>query len=246
MRKFEHKLKASHNDLLKKDQIKNDYVVRVTHNIKGHIAAITSNLEVVYKQIMAPLDAKNKVYIEKAYFRAQKMNEFIYDLLTLTNMRLNNTFEKEQIDIIEVLNSQLCSNKSFAESKKISLTMDFNILNPIYSGNKSSIEEVIGNLLQNAIKYTSDGGKVHLQAFSDDNNFSFFVSDTGFGIPETDLPYIFEEFFRASNVKNTIKDGTGLGLSLVKAIIDSHQGTITVESIIGEGTKFTVTLPFID
>ena len=78
---------------------------------------------------------------------------------------------------------------------------------------------------------------------SDDQNFSIVVTDTGCGIPEADLPFIFDEFYRASNIKNTVKDGTGLGLSLVKAIIDRHHGTIQAESSLNKGSKFTVNLP---
>ena len=246
LRAVEHKLNAAYNDLLEKDQIKNEYVKRLTHDIKGHISAVKSNLEVVYKHFVAPLDPVNQEYVEKAYHRTQLMSNFIYDLLSLTNMRLNNKFDKEQVDIIEILNNALNSNKPYANSKSITFTLDFNILNPQFLGLKSSLEEVINNLVQNAIKYTPDGGKVTLQAFSDDKNFNFWVTDTGFGIPETDLPFIFDEFYRASNVKNAIKEGTGLGLSLVKAIVERHNGTILVESTINKGTKFTVNLPHVE
>lgn len=243
LRVVEQKLKAANSDLMEKDQIKNEYVIRVTHDIKGHIAAIKSNLEVVNKQLVAPVDSQNLTFIEKAYNRTQKLNEFIYDLLTLTNMRLNNKFDKQPFDILKVLTSVVNSNKLFADSKHISYTKEFNITNPQYSGIESSIEEVINNLVQNAIKYTPENGSVSLQASSDENEFTILVSDTGYGIPESDLPFIFDEFFRASNIKFSIKDGTGLGLSLVKAIVERHKGTISAESVVGEGSKFVVHLP---
>ena len=245
LRIVEQKLKAANTVLLEKDQIKNEYVQRITHDIKGHIAAIKSNLEVVYKQIVAPVDEKNYAFIEKAYNRTQKLNEFIYDLLALINMRLNDKYDREPIDIVRILNSAISSNMSSADSKSISLTSNFNLQKPFYPSIKSSVEEVLNNLLQNAIKYTPNGGKVNLEAYSDNLIFQFTVTDTGLGIPEADLPYIFDEFFRASNIKSTIKDGTGLGLSLVKAIVERHNGTIQAESIIGEGSKFTVTLPYV-
>lgn len=243
LRAVEQKLKEANSDLIEKDHIKNEYVKRVTHDIKGHIAAIKSNLEVVYKEYVSPIDPKNKEFIEKAYLRNEKLSEFIYDLLALTNMRLNNKYEKEQIDISEILDSVINTNRTFAESKNISCTHEFEITNPYYSGIKSSIEEVISNLVQNAIKYTPEGGSVKLKAVSDEKDFQIIVTDTGFGIPDADQAYIFDEFFRAGNIKNTIKDGTGLGLSLVKAIIDRHLGTIVVQSELGKGSTFTVTLP---
>jgi signal transduction histidine kinase len=243
LRKVEQKLKEANLDLLDKDNIKNEYVKRVTHDIKGHVGAIKSNLEVVHKHFVAPIDPRNAEFIEKAYNRTQKISEFIYDLLALTNMRLNNKFDKEPIDLNELLSNVVISNHTFAESKRINFTNEFVITNQYYSGIRSSIEEVINNLVQNAIKYTPEGGTVDLQVYSDDIEFRIIVLDSGFGIPEDDLPHIFEEFFRASNIKNEIKDGTGLGLSLVKAIIDRHLGTIQVESNVGRGSRFTVNLP---
>jgi signal transduction histidine kinase len=243
LRKVEQKLKAANLDLLEKDNIKDEYVKRVTHDIKGHVGAIKSNLEVVHKHYVAPIDPRNAEFVEKAYNRTQKISEFIYDLLTLTNMRLNNRFDKEPIELNELLNNVVNSNLTYAESKNIKFTHEFVITNPYYSGIKNSIEEVISNLVQNAIKYTPEGGTVDLEAFSDDKEFRIIVIDSGLGIPEEDLPHIFEEFFRASNIKNEIKDGTGLGLSLVKAIIDRHLGTIHVESTLGRGSRFSVNLP---
>jgi signal transduction histidine kinase len=243
LRTVEKKLKEANLDLVEKDNIKDEYVKRLTHDIKGHIGAIKSNLEVVYKHFVAPIDPRNEEFIEKAYNRTQKINEFIYDLLALTNMRLNKKFEREPMDINELLGNVVTANRTYADSKNIIFTHEFAITNPVYSGNKSSIDEVINNLVQNAIKYTPEGGTVDLQAFSDDKDFRVIVIDSGFGIPEEDIPHIFEEFYRASNIKNTIKDGTGLGLSLVKAIVDRHIGTIQVESTVGRGSRFTVNLP---
>ncbi len=243
LRIVEQKLKAANSDLTEKDKIKNEYVIRVTHDIKGHIAAIKSNLEVVNKQLIAPVDIQNLKFIDKAYNRTQKLNEFIYDLLTLTNMRLNNKFDKEPIDILKVLTSVAKSNKPFAVAKHITFTKEFDITTPFFSGIESSIEEVISNLVQNAIKYTPENGSVMLKASSDIHEFIVTVSDTGYGIPEADIPFIFDEFFRASNIKSAIKDGTGLGLSLVKAIVDRHKGTIHAESEVGVGSKFVVRFP---
>ncbi len=243
LRTAEQKLKNANMDLLEKDQIKNEYVKRLTHDIKGHIAAIQSNIEVVKNEYAAPIDSVNLEYINKAYSRTLKLNEFIYDLLSLTNMRLNNKYDKQTIDIHQLLSNTINSNQAFAESKNILLSLKANISNPFYSGIRQSIEEVINNLLQNAIKYTHEGGKVQMQAISDEKTFSIVVTDTGYGIPENELAHIFDEFFRASNIKDTIKDGTGLGLSLVKAIVDRHSGKIYAESTIGKGSTFTVILP---
>ncbi|HHH81705.1 MAG TPA: ATP-binding protein, partial [Chloroflexi bacterium] len=101
-----------------------------------------------------------------------------------------------------------------------------------------------GNLLENAIKYTPTGGRVCLEAGAEGDQIILQVSDTGPGIPPADQPYLFDKFFRASNIPNDAP-GTGLGLSIVKSIVEQHNGRIWVDSRLGEGTTFTVVLPAI-
>ena len=110
-------------------------------------------------------------------------------------------------------------------------------------GDSVSIEEMITNLLLNAIKYTGKGGTVQLYAEKHDENILVDISDTGIGIPKEEQIKIFDEFYRASNAKSFESDGTGLGLSIVKHIIDRHGGDIHVESIKDHGTTFKIRLP---
>ena len=109
--------------------------------------------------------------------------------------------------------------------------------------NEFSINEVLTNLLFNAIKYTPEGKTVHLEAKGYDDHVQIDICDTGMGIPEGEIDNIFDEFFRASNAKKSNKEGTGLGLSIVKQIIERHGGEISAESQEGQGTTFTVILP---
>jgi signal transduction histidine kinase len=106
------------------------------------------------------------------------------------------------------------------------------------------LRQMIGNLLDNAIKYTPPGGRVEIEAKSEGEQIILTVDDSGPGIPTADQPYLFDKFFRASNTSEDLP-GTGLGLSIVKSIVDSHDGRIWVDSNLGEGTTFTVVLPTI-
>jgi two-component system phosphate regulon sensor histidine kinase PhoR len=110
-------------------------------------------------------------------------------------------------------------------------------------GNDDDLERLLGNLLENAVKYTPPGGKVRLQLSLDNNTLRLLVADTGIGISPESMPRIFEEFYRAKNAKEMGQEGTGLGLSLVKHIVDRYHGEIGVESKLGEGSTFIVTLP---
>jgi signal transduction histidine kinase len=110
-------------------------------------------------------------------------------------------------------------------------------------GNEFSINEMISNLLFNAVKYTPENKTVHLDAKGHDDHVQIDVIDTGIGIPAEDIEHVFEEFFRAGNARKSERDGTGLGLSIVKQIVAQHGGKISVESREGRGSKFTVIMP---
>jgi len=110
-------------------------------------------------------------------------------------------------------------------------------------GFEDGLERVFMNLVSNAIKYTPAGGSVTVRAWGEDNQIKVEVSDTGIGIPEEALPRIFDEFYRAKNAKAVEMEGTGLGLTIAKDVVDQHGGQISVESVLGEGSTFCVTLP---
>ena len=113
---------------------------------------------------------------------------------------------------------------------------------PMVTGEPYRLRQMIGNLLENAIKYSPSGGRVLVWAEAAGDQVILRVRDFGPGIPPSDQPYLFDKFFRASNVPEDVI-GTGLGLSIVKSIVDNHQGRIWVESKLGEGSTFTVVLP---
>ena len=102
---------------------------------------------------------------------------------------------------------------------------------------------MLGNLLSNAFKFTDRGGKVSLTVAADDGNVVITVADTGAGIPPQQLPHIFDKFFQADNQASAATKGTGLGLAIAKEIVEAHGGQIKVDSTVGEGTTFVVTLP---
>lgn len=239
----EKRLRTANHDLNMKDQIKNEYVQRVTHDIKGHLAAIQSSLSVVDQQIVAPLDEGNAKFVKQAYDRTKKLIQFVKDLLHLTNMRLSNKFETEIFQIAETVDKALETVIINAENKNIQIVKIVEKNVSEMEGARFSIEEVISNLMLNAVKYTPEGGTVGINVSQDEVFTTFEISDTGVGIPEEEIPHIFEEFFRASNVKTVEKDGSGLGLSLVKQIVERHHGNIVVRSKLGKGTTFTVAIP---
>ena len=142
-----------------------------------------------------------------------------------------------------VVNRIVDTVQSEVEEKKIDLQVEVPEALLTIKANEDDLERLLGNLLENAVKYTPPRGRVSLALSSQDHGVRIVVSDTGIGIPPESLPRIFEEFYRAKNAKEMGQEGTGLGLSLVKHIVDRYHGTISVESKVQDGSTFTVTFP---
>ena len=229
--------------LNEKDKIKDEYVARVTHDIKGHLAAIQSSLDVVDGGITGQLNNKQAEFVGRALARTKKLAAFVRTLLKLTKMRLTHELEKEHFPLGVTIENTITAIKTRAESKSITLNYDGSTEKYNIYGNQFSIEEMITNLMLNAIKYTPPGGKIELKTTATKSFIEISISDTGIGIPQEDIPKVFDEFFRATNAKKIEKDGTGLGLSIAKQIVERHGGKIWVESQQGCGTTFSFTLP---
>ncbi len=134
------------------------------------------------------------------------------------------------------------SLRGSAETKGLVLETDVADDLGLVNGSPIRLRQMIGNLIENAIKYSSEGGKVRVSAQTQGEQVILRVSDTGPGIPSADQPYLFDKFFRGTNVPDD-SPGTGLGLSIVRSIVESHNGRVWVESQVGKGTTFTVVLP---
>ena len=243
LRLAERSQKQANSLLLKKDRIKDEYVLRVTHDIKGHLAAIQSCIGVVSSQMVGPLVGKQEEFVNRAHERTKKLTVFVRTLLRLTQMRLSDTIEKESFSISETVRNAVAGASARAESKNISLSCHVDPSVADLFGNQFSIEESISNLIFNAVKYTPENGHVDVEVSSGEGTAVVKVSDSGIGIPEEELPRVFDEFYRASNARKVERDGTGLGLSIVKYIVERHGGRIEVENNEGCGTTFRLTLP---
>jgi len=229
--------------LREKDRIKNEYVFRVTHDIKGHLATIQSCLRVVADKTVGLLNEEQAGFINRAHNRTAMLNLFVKTLLNLTQMRLSNNLEMNEFSLKNAINNSVAEVKAKAEEKSITLNCNIEPSVGKISGNQFSVEEMIVNLLLNAIKHTPENGKIKVSAKNQDDSALVEVSDTGIGIPQEEVPRVFEEFYRATNARKIEREGTGLGLSIVKQIVERHGGRIWVESKEGNGTTFRFTLP---
>ncbi len=242
----DHELDLEHlnNELKEKDRIKNEYVLRLTHDIKGYVSSIKSSLEVINRRVYGEIDIKYVPFLDGANKVIKDLSRFIRDLLQLTRSKLEGGNDLEIVDINNLMDLVIEEMNVKTSEKKIKIELK------IEHGQKKlevlliSVKEMLTNLISNAIKYSNKNTTVTVDVKPFDQNFALFrISDQGVGIPKNEIKKLFKEFYRASNVKKKF-EGTGLGLSIVKQIASNHEGQVWVESEEGKGTSFYVTLPY--
>jgi signal transduction histidine kinase len=219
-------LERANKRLEEKDKINHKYVLRVTHDIKGHLAAIEGCLHPVFDQMIGPLNEKQKDLTGRAYRRTGKCMNFVTALLKVTHMKLTGTLDISDLSLRTCIGNALAAVHNRAEEKTITVSCHFDIHDDHVNGEPVLIEETMTNLLFNAVKYTPAGGTVKIDISEQEGDFLIEVSDTGIGIPSEAADHIFEEFYRAPNARDTEREGTGLGLSFAKQVIERHGGRI--------------------
>ena len=242
LRLKERELKEANLKLLEKDRLKDEYVKMVSHDLKSPLASIQSLVEVLLGGFAGPVDEKVKEVLQRIGKKIEFLHHYTKDLLDLSRIRAEKNLNLKIFNIKEVIDTAAEIAMPKTEGKKIQLNVEIDKQLSDIEADKELITYVFLNLIANAFKYTLSGGKVLVKVSQKDSSITAEVKDTGIGIPAQDLPHIFEEFFRASNVAKTTK-GTGLGLSLVKYIIEKHGGNILLESEVGKGSSFRFTIP---
>ncbi len=243
LKEREGSLREANAQLIEKDRIKSKYVLRVSHDIKEHLAAIQSCIEPVTGGITGPLNERQMNLLERADERAGKLMFFVKALLEVTRIKLSREIKMARFIFEDMLKEVINSVASKARNKSISINSSVEATVREIRGAKEYIQEVIANLLANSVKYTPRNGKVSIKVNDKGNSILIEIRDTGIGIPSGELPKVFDEFYRATNAKKIEKDGTGLGLSIAKQVVKRHNGKIWVESEEGKGTTFFIMLP---
>ncbi|WP_299978124.1 response regulator [Desulfobacula sp.] len=230
--------------LKKIDQLKSDFVSMVAHEIKSPLNSILMQLNIVLDGLAGELTDKQKEILQKSSNRVKSLTALSTELLDISKIEsgLINQ-EREELDLIELIKDQVVLYRDQANSKSIHLIIKKTRKEIRMMGNRTNIEEVISNLISNAIRYSPDGGKITVLADEKSDCAKIMVSDTGFGIPQKELEHIFDKFFRVKNEKTRHINGTGLGLAIVKNVVEAHHGTIEVESEVDKGTCFSIYFP---
>ncbi|MBI5048916.1 MAG: PAS domain-containing protein [Deltaproteobacteria bacterium] len=224
------------------EAIKRDFVANVSHELRTPLASIKGYAETLLDGALED-KATLKNFLTIIDRHANRMTALIEDLLTLSMLESHQMpMSFESLDIKGLINSVIQGFEKQAKDKDIELIMNIGREIPKIMADKDRLEQVIVNLVDNAIKYTNKG-TVRVLAEKSDDMLQVNVEDTGIGIPEKDIPRIFERFYRVDKGRSRELGGTGLGLAIVKHIIQGHNGKIWVKSQPGKGTTFSFTIP---
>ncbi len=227
--------------LEKLDQAKRQFLSLVTHELKSPVSAVENYLKLILQGYVDP--EKEKQILEQCIIRTQEERKLIDDLLALGQLEVIESPQVFPVHLGKIMEDVLEESREELNRKNLHLTLNIASEIPEIEAVPEQIKVVWRNLINNAVKYTLDQGEISVGIRLQDNKLIGWVQDSGIGISDEDQKYIFTEFFRAANAKEASIPGTGLGLVLVKRIIESLGGTISLESRLGEGSTFQFTIP---
>lgn len=222
------------------------FVSNVSHELRTPLTSVKSYLEALDEGALSEPVAPD--FIKVSLDETNRMMRMVTDLLHLS--RIDNATSHLDVELINftafitfILN-RFDKMRGSDEEKKYELVRDYPITSVWIEIDTDKMTQVIDNILNNAIKYSPDGGKITVTMKTTDDQMILSISDQGLGIPKQDLPRIFDRFYRVDRARSRAQGGTGLGLSIAKEIIKQHNGFIWAKSIYGKGSTFTIVLPY--
>ena len=227
------------------DQLKSEFVAKVSHELRSPLSTIHEQLALVLKESMGVNSEDDQHMLSRAKEKTRGLISLIGDLLDLSRIESGIVVqEPKQVSLVDLLKDIIDFLETRAKNKRLSLTLEIpEDPIPILKADPIALESVFGNLITNAVNYTQDGGAIIVKIEYTGINIKVLVTDNGFGIEERHLDKIFDRFYRVKNDKTRYITGTGLGLPIVKGLVDSMGGFIDIDSTFGKGTVFTVIIP---
>ncbi|MFG6148653.1 ATP-binding protein [Halobacillus sp. B23F22_1] len=226
------------------DKLRKDFIANVSHELRTPISMLQGYSEAIVDDIAESREDKNEL-AAIIHDESLRIGRLVNELLDLARMEAGHiSLRVEEIEVEPFVEKVLRKFKGLADEKQVKLEHHISVNEPFIRIDADRIEQVLTNLIDNAIRHTSVKGYVSVDVKTDKELF-IQVTDSGYGIPDEDLPFIFERFYKAdkSRKRESSQKGTGLGLAIAKNIVEAHKGNIQVHSKINEGTTFTVQIP---
>jgi two-component system phosphate regulon sensor histidine kinase PhoR len=224
------------------EQYRKDYVGNISHELKTPLTSVQGYIHTLLEDVESP--TLRRRFLEKAANNTERLIQIVNDLETITKIESGNIIIEFQTFNLKQLLEEVIDDLTFMTSEK-QLKIQFidgNISSYLALGDKESIRQVLNNLVINSIKYGKDNGNTTIKLYDMVDDFLIEINDNGLGIDSKHLPHIFDRFYRIDKSRNRNIGGSGLGLSIVKHIIEAHGQAITVVSELDKGTRFTFSL----
>jgi signal transduction histidine kinase len=225
------------------DELKSQFLSNVSHELHTPLTSIKGYADNLLDGVVGELDERQRKYMERISQNSERLVKMINDLLSLSRIEAGRIeFDPANLLLYSLMEEMVFEFTNIAERKGVSLSFNCpSDLSIFADGDK--LREVIINLVDNAIKFTPSGGRVTLQAEDREKYVDISVEDTGIGIPPESLDEIFDRFHQVQRKERGSREGIGIGLAIVKSLVELHGGNVTVRSEPGRGSRFTVTLP---
>jgi len=240
-------LESANQELKRVDEMKSEFVSVASHELRTPLTTIKNAVQLVLRGKAGEINENQTNFLALAEKNINRLTNILNDLLDLSRIEAGKVGMKfEELDLRVSIDFVLSSLKSQADGKTIHLESEIAKDLPFVFGDREKVEQILTNLIGNAIKFTPEGGKVVVSARLSDkvkNAVGISVHDTGIGIPEDQLEKVFEKFHQVESPLHHSASGTGLGLAITKGLVEAHQGQIWVESELEKGSTFTFTLP---
>jgi signal transduction histidine kinase len=237
------RLRVREHQLEEQDRLKSRYVMTVSHDIQAGLSAVEGLLMAVLQGFTESVVGKTRDLLVRASERTHLLLRFVRDLLDLSRMRAEAEVQRERVALVALITGEAELYAGPLRAKGIDFRLENRAGDPVVYGNRTALAQLFNNLISNAVRYTPEGGSVRVTLHPAGGRVEARVEDSGIGIAPEHLDRLFEDFYRAPNAKSFSENGTGLGLSIVKQTVQMHDGTVRVESEVGRGTRFIVTLP---
>ncbi len=226
------------------DEAKNEFMATVSHELRTPLSAIKGYVDLILDGDAGPINDVQREFLDIVQRNADRLTNLVNDFLDISKIESGRIqLRKEPLDLATVAQHVVDTFQPQAESKHIELSLTCPDEMTIVFGDISRLTQALMNLANNAIKYTPEGGSVSISIGRRDGTAFVSVSDTGVGISEKDQRRLFSKFFRANNAATRQENGTGLGLTIAKAVAELHDGTLSISSRENEGSTFTISLP---
>jgi signal transduction histidine kinase len=240
-------LAAAFNDMsaqLKRiNEYKAEMMQRIAHELRTPLQSLNSVYYLLSEEVAGPVNEKQRQYLELFRSNTERISDFTNQFLDLSKIEAGRSeFRKHPTDLRTLVTAAVENARAIGVQHRIAVTLETDEV-PTVEVDREKIVQAIGNLLSNALKYTPEGGEVSVRLSSSGRTVVLSVSDTGVGIDAEDLPNLFTKFYQAKNVGKARTKGTGIGLALVKAIVEGHNGRVGAVSVEGKGSTFTLELP---